>query len=56
MHEHGADLRLLALLAEAGEILLRVLGEAPRARALREELHGVGADLDRPVERALDPS
>ena len=27
---------------------------APRARALREELDGVGADLDRAVERALD--
>ena len=56
MHEHGADPRLGATLAEAGEILLGMLGEAPRARALREQLHGVGADLDRPVERALDPA
>ena len=38
------------------EVLLGVLGEPPRARALGEELHGVGADLDRPVERALDPA
>ena len=30
--------------------------EPPGARALREELHGVGADLDRPVERALHAS
>ena len=56
MHEHGADPRLVPLLAEAREILLRVLGEPPRARALREELYGVGADLGGPVERALDPS
>ena len=46
MHEHGADARLGAPLAEAGEILLGVLGKAPHARALREELYGVGADLD----------
>ena len=56
VHEHGADALPPPPLAEAGEILLGVLGEAPRARALREELHGVGADLDRPVERALDPA
>ena len=56
MHEDGADPRLGAPLAEAREILLRMLGEVPRARALREELHGVRADLDRPVERALDPA
>ena len=56
MHEHRADARLRAPLAEPGEILLGVLGEAPHARALREELHGVGADLDRVVERALDPA
>ena len=56
MHEHRADAGFGTPLAEAGEILLGVLGEAPRARALREELHRVGADLDRAVERALDPS
>ena len=56
VHEHRADARFRAPFAEAGEILLGVLGEAPRARALREELHRVGADLDRAVERALDPS
>ncbi len=56
MDEHGADARFLAPLAEPGEILLRVLGEAPHARALREELYGVGADLDSVVEGALDPA
>ena len=56
MHEHGADPRLGAPLAEAREILLGVLGEVPRARALREQLHRVGADLGRPVERPLDPA
>ncbi len=56
VHEHRTELRFLAPLAEAGEVFLRVLGKPPRARALREELHGVCPDLDRPVERALDPS
>ena len=56
VHEHGADPGLGSPLAEAREILLGVLGEAPRARALGEELHRVGADLGRPVERALDPA
>ena len=54
--EHRADVRFLAPLSEPGEILFRVLGEAPHARALREELYGVGADLDRVVEGALDSS
>ena len=54
--EHRADARFLAPLAEAGEILFRMLGEAPHARALREELYGVGADLDSAVEGALDPA
>ena len=56
VHEDGADPRLGAPLAEAREVLLGVLGKVPPARALREELHRVGADLDRPVERALDPA
>ena len=42
--------------AEAREVLLRVHGEPPHPGALREELDGVGADLDRVVERALDPA
>ena len=56
VHEHGADPRLCPPLAEAGEILLGMHGEAPHPRALSEELHRVGADLDCPVERALDPA
>ena len=56
MHEHRADPRLRAALPEARQILLRMLGEPPRARALREQLHRVRPDLDRPVERALDPA
>ena len=56
MHEHGADPCLGAPLPEAREILVRMRGEAPRARALGEQLHRVRADLDRPVERALDPA
>ena len=56
VHEHRADARLGAPLAEAREVVRGVLGEAPRARALREELHRVGADLDRAVERLLDPA
>ena len=46
MHEHRADARLGALLTEAGEVFLRVYREAPRTRALGEELHRVGPDLD----------
>ena len=53
MHERGADARLAAALAEALEVRRVVVGEAPRARALHEELHGVGADLLGPVERAF---
>ncbi len=56
MHEDGADPRLGAPLAEARQILLRMLGEVPPARALREELHGIRSDLGRAVERALDPA
>ena len=56
VHQHRPDPRLGAELPEAGQILLRMLGEAPRTRTLREQLHGVGPDLDRPVERALDPA
>ena len=41
-------------LPEAGEVLLGVDREVPRPRTLREQLHRVGADLDRPVERPLD--
>jgi hypothetical protein len=56
VHEHGADPRLGAPLPKAREILLGVLREAPGTRALREQLHRVRPDLDRPVESALDPS
>ena len=54
--EHRADARFLAPLPEPREILLRVLGEAPHPRALREELYRVGADVDSVVEGALDPA
>jgi hypothetical protein len=51
--EHRADPGLRALFAE-GRVGVRVGGRhSPRPRALREQLHGVGADLDRAVERAL---
>ena len=43
-------------LPEGGEVGGVVLREAPRPRALCEELDRVGADLDRPVERPLDAS
>ena len=56
MHEDRADPRLGAPLAEARQILLRMLGEVPRARALRKELHGISSDLGRPVDRTLDPA
>jgi hypothetical protein len=51
-----AESELLAPLAEPREIGGVVLREAPGARALDEELHRVGADLGRPLERTLDPA
>ena len=56
MHEHVLDPRLGPPLPEASEILLRVDGEVPRPGALGEQLHRVGADLGRPVDRPLDPA
>ena len=53
MHEDRAQAGLPTLFAEALERLRVVLREAPGARALDEELDGVGADLDGAVERAL---
>ena len=54
--EDRADVRLLAALAEALEVGRIVLGEAPGARTLREELQRLGAHLRRAVEAALDPA
>jgi len=48
------EAQVAALLAERGEIGRIVLGKAPGARALHEELDCVGADLDAAPERALD--
>ena len=56
MHEHRPDPELVAALAKARQILLRMLRELPPARALGEELHGIGSDLGRAVESALDPA
>jgi hypothetical protein len=53
VHEHGGEPRLRAQVAEAREVVRVVLREAPHARALREELQRVRADLDGPVERLL---
>ena len=54
MHEHVLDPCLGSPLPEAGEILLCVDREVPRPRALREQLHRVGTDLGRPVDRPFD--
>jgi len=56
MDEHAGDPGFLAASPEASEIVRCVLGETPSPRALGEELHGVGADLDRLLERSLDPA
>ena len=54
MHEHVLDSGLDSPLPEAGEILIGMDGEVPRPRALGEQLHRVGTDLRRPVDRPLD--
>ena len=54
--EHAADPELRAPLAERGEVGRVVVGEAPRPRALDEELHRVDAELAGAVERLLDPA
>ena len=54
--EDAADPGLGALLAEAVEARRVVVRRPPRARALREDLHRVGADLDRAVDRLVDPA
>ena len=54
MDEHGAEPGLVAALAERGQVGGVVIGEAPGARALDEELDRVGADLDGAVDRLLD--
>ena len=56
MDEHGAEPGLGAALAERREVDRVVVGEAPCARALHEELDGVGFDLDGTVDRLLDPA
>jgi len=43
-------------LAEAREILRRMVRRPPGARALREDLHGLGAALDGAVDRRVDPT
>ena len=54
MDERGADPALLAALAKRRENRRVVVGEAPGAVGLREELERVGADLDGAVDGALD--
>src|SRR5688572_5848838 len=50
------DLLLLAPLAEAHDVLHGVVRGTPGTRALREDLDGLAAALDRPVDRRVDPS
>ena len=52
--EHGAHAHLVAARAAGGEHLGVVIGEAPGARALDEELNRVRADLDGAIDRPLD--
>ena len=52
----GADPELLAPGAEGLEVGRVVLGEAPRARALGEQLHRVHPERVRVLERLLDPA
>ena len=54
MDERGADPARLASLAKRLENRRVVVGKAPGAVGLREELDGVGADLDGAVDGALD--
>ena len=54
MDERGADADLLTALAERRKHLRVVVGKAPGAVGLREELDRVGADLDGAVERTFD--
>ena len=56
MHEHVLDPRLDSPLPKAGEILVSVDRKVPRAWARGEQLHRVGTDLGRSVERPLDPA
>src|SRR4029079_15719694 len=54
--DDGPDPELLPALAERGQVLRVVVGEAPRARALDEELQRVGPALGRPLEGRLYPA
>ena len=54
MDERGADPARLAFLTKRRENRRVVVGKAPGAVGLREELDGVGADLDGTVDGALD--
>ena len=50
------DVCLLAFRAKGREIRWIMVREAPGARALDEELHGLGAHVGALGERLLDPS
>ena len=50
------DPGLGARLLEALDVLGRMVGRPPGARALREDLDGLGAELDRPTDRGVDAS
>ena len=54
MDECRADTSRLAFLAKRLEQGRVVVGKAPGAVGLREELEGVGADLESAVDGALD--
>ncbi len=56
MDERRADATRLAFLAKRLEQGRVVVGKAPGAVGLREELEGVGADLEGAVDGALDAS
>ena len=56
MDDDRADPELAPPLAERGEVGRVVVGEAPGARALDEELERIGSDLVRALERLLDPA
>ncbi len=56
MAEDAADPGLRPLLAEALEARRVVVRRPPRTRALGEDLHRVGSQLDRAVDRLVDPA
>ena len=54
MDQHSPDRALLACLAEAGEVLLAVVGRAPHARGLVEDLDRLGVQFGTPFDRLVE--